>query len=326
MKHQVIIEKIIQLWTSSESILLTGASNLDGDALGCLLALHDLATSQGKEVVIVNEKPLSCLYGFLNVADRVVTQVPKKSYDAIFICDTGSFEMLGTVYSENQELFAKTPTVNIDHHASCYGDVCWSTCGYENTSATMMVARLIEYACGPQAITRDMATYLLLGLYYDTECFRNANTSAEGYRFAAKMMEFGADHNGLIRNLYQSTAPHYVGLYGDVLSSLIPVHDGEGFIGLVTGEMLQRRGIPIDCLGNELVNDFLRSVKSKYVILLKETGEGGYRMSFRSKDESYDMRPLAAKFGGGGHMLASGACVRGHSLESVLDTIQKHTF
>lgn len=326
MKHQVIIEKIVELWTSSKSILLTGASNLDGDALGCLLALYDLGTSQGKEITIVNEKPLSCLYGFLEVSDRVVTQVPKKPFDAIFICDTGSFEMLGTVYSENQELFAKTPTVNIDHHASCYGDVCWSTCGYENTSATMMVARLIEYGCGPQAITREMATYLLLGLYYDTECFRNANTSAEGYRFAAKMMEFGADHNGLIRNLYQSTAPTYVGLYGDVLASLIPVNHGEGFVGLVTREMLQKRNIPIDCLGNELVNDYLRSVKSKFVILLKETNEGGYRMSFRSKDESYDMRPLAGKFGGGGHMLASGACTKERSLEAILQIIQEHTF
>lgn len=42
MKHQVIVEKIIQLWNTSQSILLTGASNLDGDALGCLLALYDL--------------------------------------------------------------------------------------------------------------------------------------------------------------------------------------------------------------------------------------------------------------------------------------------
>ncbi len=90
----------------------------------------------------------------------------------------------------NPKMFESTPVVNIDHHASCYGDVCWSTCGYENTSATMMVGRLIEFGSGPQSISRNMATYLLLGLYYDTECFRNANTSAEGYKFAAKMMEF----------------------------------------------------------------------------------------------------------------------------------------
>lgn len=145
MKHQVIIDKIFELWTSSQSILLTGASNLDGDALGCLLALQDLAWVQGKDAVIVNEKPLSTLYGFLNVSERVLTTVPEKKYDVVFICDTGSFEMLGAIYTQNPKIFTNTPIVNVDHHASCYGDVCWSTCGYENTSATMMVARLIEF-------------------------------------------------------------------------------------------------------------------------------------------------------------------------------------
>ncbi len=163
---------------------------MDGDALGCLLALQDLAAAQGKDAVIVNEKPLSTLYDYLGVSGRVLTKVPEKQYDAVFICDTGSFEMLGNVYTDNPELFQLAPIVNVDHHASCYGDVCWSTCGYENTSATMMVARLLEFGFGPQCINKNMATYLLLGLYYDTECFRNANTSAEGYRFAAKMMEF----------------------------------------------------------------------------------------------------------------------------------------
>ena len=67
-------------------------------------------------------------------------------------------------------------------------------------------------------------------------------------------------------------------------------------MGIVSGEMLRRNSISIDCLGNELVNDYLRSVRSKFVILLKEEGEMKYRMSFRSKDDAYDMRPLAAKF------------------------------
>lgn len=42
-----------------------------------------------------------------------------------------------------------------------------------------MVSKLIELTAGLQSITREMATYLLLGVYYDTECFRNANTCSE---------------------------------------------------------------------------------------------------------------------------------------------------
>ena len=78
------------------------------------------------------------------------------------MCDTGSFGMLGSVYTDNTNIFGIVPTVNIDHHSSCYGDMCWSTCGHENTSATMMVSRFIELSSGLQAISPQMATYLLL--------------------------------------------------------------------------------------------------------------------------------------------------------------------
>jgi nanoRNase/pAp phosphatase (c-di-AMP/oligoRNAs hydrolase) len=94
----------------------------------------------------------------------------------IIVCDTGSLHMLGTVYSENREIFDTVPTVNIDHHNSCYGNVCWSTCSYENTSATMMIDCFIRML-DPEGVTPSIATYLLLGLYFDTECYRNLNTT-----------------------------------------------------------------------------------------------------------------------------------------------------
>ncbi len=321
MKHQAVLDQIAHHWQESQTILLTGASNLDGDALGCLLALYDFGVAQGKKMIIANEKPLSSLYGFLEVADRVVIKLPELTYDLIIICDTGSFEMLGSIYTDNKALFEATKKINIDHHSSCYGDVCWSTCSYENTSATMMVANFIEYTAGVEAITKDMATYLLLGVYYDTECFRNANTTPHGLRFAAHMLELFADHNCLIRNLYQSTDPNYIGLYGEVLASIQIILDGRGVIGLATQDMFKRRNISCDCLGNELVNDYLRSVRAKFVIFLKETPEGEYRISLRSKDEAYDMRALAGIFGGGGHAMASGACTK-KPLPEIIQTIE----
>ena len=65
MKHQEVIEKICDLWNSSNRIVLTGASNFDGDALGCVYALAEFGKSQGKEMIILNEKPVTRLYVFL---------------------------------------------------------------------------------------------------------------------------------------------------------------------------------------------------------------------------------------------------------------------
>jgi nanoRNase/pAp phosphatase (c-di-AMP/oligoRNAs hydrolase) len=176
MKHQEVIEKICDLWNASNRIVLTGASNFDGDALGCVYALAEFGKSKGKEMFILNEKPVTRLYAFLESPAPVLQVFPKDQVDMIIVCDTGSLHMLGTVYSENREIFDTVPTVNIDHHNSCYGNVCWSTCSYENTSATMMIDCFIRLL-DPEGVTPTIATYLLLGLYFDTECYRNLNTT-----------------------------------------------------------------------------------------------------------------------------------------------------
>ena len=140
------------------------------------------------------------------------------------------------------------------------------------------------------------------------------------------MLRSGADHNLLIRSLYQSTDPRYVALYGEVLATLRPLSGGAGVFGLVTTDMLARHHIPLDCLGNELVNTYLRSVLAKYVILAKEDAlQGGYRMSLRSKDEKYNMRTLAGVFDGGGHVMASGAYTK-KSLEEIIILIETFDF
>lgn len=94
MKHQDVIRKIIDAWNASSTILLTASSNFDGDALGCTLALAEVGKKQGKNMVIVNEKPVSYLYDFLGIKETIHTTVPDLPYDLIIASDTGSLHML----------------------------------------------------------------------------------------------------------------------------------------------------------------------------------------------------------------------------------------
>lgn len=160
MKNQAVLEAISRLFDHAQSILLTAAENLDGDALGCLLSLEAYARSRGKDVVAVNSRPVCSLYEFLGVSDRIRTEIPKKPYDLIIVCDTGDISMIGRIYEENPELFATTPILNIDHHGSCYGDVCWMDPTY--SAACDMVAEFIEYDGGIESITSEIATFLFL--------------------------------------------------------------------------------------------------------------------------------------------------------------------
>ena len=294
MKNQALIEAVSRLFDRADTILLTAAENLDGDALGCLLALEAYGRSQGKDIVAVNSLPVSPLYAFLGASDRILTEIPKKDYDLVIVCDTGDLPMIGRLYEENRPFFDNVPLINIDHHGSSYGNVCWMDPTY--SAACDMVGEFIEYNGGIRSITPEISTFLLLGVLYDTGCFRNTNTLPATFERSARLLTRGADYMGLIRNLYQSTATSYARLYGEAMSNLVTV--GTRGVGVFVDQpTFTRHGVDPMALGNEFVNDYVRSVKADFVFLIKEMPDGEKRMSFRSKKEGVDVRALAATFG-----------------------------
>ncbi len=304
MENQAVLFSIARLFDEAGSILLTAADNLDGDALGCLLALEAYGRAKGKEIDAVNSRPVCPLYDFLGVSSRIKTEIPKEKYDLIIVCDTGDISMIGRLYQENRELFDNTPLLNIDHHGSCYGDICWMDPSY--SAACDMVAEFLEYHGGISAITPEVANFLFLGILYDTGCYRNTNTIPSTFERSAKLLARGADYMGLIRNLYQSTPVSYAKIYGAALSSIFEVGGGKGIGTVVTLEDFQKNGVNPYALGHEFVNDYVRSIKADFVFLIKEDPEGGVRISFRSKKDDVDVRVIAGEFGGGGHKMAAG--------------------
>ncbi len=246
MKNQEAILEISRRFREARSILLTAAENLDGDALGCVLALKAYGVSKGKRVTVVNSKPVSPLYAFLGVSDWVETKVPNEPFDLVIVCDTGDLSMLGSLYEENRALFDSVPMVNIDHHGSCFGSVCWMDPSY--SAACDMVAEFIEYDGGSEAVTAQMAEFLLLGILYDTGCYRNTNTTPATFERSARLLSKGADYMKLIRNLYQSTPLSYARLYGETLSGLVSVWNGKGIGAFIPYSAFERHGIDPNAL------------------------------------------------------------------------------
>jgi len=75
--------------------------------------------------------------------------------------------------------------------------------------------------------------------------------------------------------------------------------------------------------------DYIRSVDGVIVaVFFEELPEQKIRISMRSKDPRVDVCKICAQFGGGGHILASGARVAGSLAEveeRVLAAIAKET-
>src|SRR5207249_5151378 len=63
---------------------------------------------------------------------------------------------------------------------------------------------------------------------------------------------------------------------------------------------------------NEGLIDHLRAIRGVIVaVFFEELPDGKVRVSMRSKNESVNVCTICEKFGGGGHILAAGARVRG---------------
>src|SRR5436309_8560183 len=74
---------------------------------------------------------------------------------------------------------------------------------------------------------------------------------------------------------------------------------------------------------NEGLIDHLRAIRGVIVaVFFEELADGKVRVSMRSKDEKIDVCAICQKFGGGGHVLAAGARIRG-TLAEVEDRVLK---
>lgn len=80
--------------------------------------------------------------------------------------------------------------------------------------------------------------------------------------------------------------------------------------------MLNQSGATEDEAG-ELVN-IARDIENVEIgILIKEVEEGTYKLSLRSKDY-FDVKDIALKYGGGGHVKAAGCTIKNTSIENII--------
>ncbi len=111
------------------------------------------------------------------------------SSDLIFTVDTIHLGGLKKVYDDNKELFAGKPVVNIDRHPNNakYGAV--NLVDSQMSSTIELVSQLLSHI--GVALTPDIATNVLNGLYGATDSFQNPNVSIPAFELAAACMKAG---------------------------------------------------------------------------------------------------------------------------------------
>ena len=289
----------------------------DGDALGSGLSLCLAMRAAGKtaEFVCVDAPPEK--FFFIPEMREVKTSLPQDEYDLYIAVDCADIARMG----EFGHAFSrfKGDTVCIDHHISNKGFAklnCVRVC-----SATCEIMPEVLSAAGFE-ITAPISNALMLGLITDSGTFTHSDVTAHTFNVAAELRSAGADVNKINYEMFSRQKKARALLFSRALSNLrFALDDRLAFI-LVTQSALDETGANRSM--TEGFVDFPLSVDGVEVaIALLEMKRGQYKASLRSK--RVDVNAVAATFGGGGHVLASGCMIFGE-YEEVIDRLTYAVF
>ena len=287
----------------ADEVVLVCHVNPDADALGSLLGLACFLGRRGKQVVATWPNGLAEPPRWLEaLPGREYLVEPKnlpKTPAVLVTLDAADPARLAGL----EHLLKKATTVVcIDHHRTNRGFGTINLVDGDAAATAELVFRLIEEMSG--GITPDVSTCLYAGLVTDTGRFQYESATPEVLRIAAALREQAFDHAALAQTLYEDNTLPYLRLLGKVLDRAVHDPGADLVWTYLTRKDLKEAGVAIQET-DDLI-DVLRTAREADVVaVLKEQREGGFKVSLRSRGKA-DVAAVSARFGGGGHRLASG--------------------
>lgn len=315
------LKKIIDCIRKHKSFLITAHQNLEGDALGSEIAMHNLLKKLGKRSTIVNHDPVPATYAFLKGTQAIKKYRPnlKVNFDVFIALDCSDACRCGSVF----ELADSSKfVINIDHHISNtrFGQVNW----IEPAASSVAEMIFLLYEKMQVSINQDAASALYAGILTDTGSFHYPNTTASTHRAAAELLKAGVDSFAIYRNIYESFSFSDMENLAKILSKM-QKYSGERIIVFqIERKLLRAKELNMDLSENIL--SFGRAIRNCEVCVLFKEQLNRVRVNFRSPGK-IDVNRIARFFGGGGHHTSSGCTIKGSLKQvkpKVINKIKEH--
>lgn len=291
--------------------VLCGHIMPDGDSLGSVLALGLGLRTLGKKVTLVSSDATPELYNFLpGVNDIHIGQLPEEDYDLLIVLDCSVPERLSPLVLTLTE--KGLPAVVLDHHVN---DQPFGQYNYIDTRAAATGEIIMDLLDLLQVkLTLDIAVNLYTAIVTDTGSFRYENTTPETHEKTSRLVAGGVPVSRLSNLIFGEQPLASLRLLEAALSTLEVSDCGEIAWLSITQEQIQRVGAS-DQNVDGLIN-YPRKIKGvELAIVFRELSQEQVKVSFRSKYK-VDVNLLAKRFGGGGHVRASGCTIEGGLLKA----------
>ncbi|HZI40341.1 MAG TPA: bifunctional oligoribonuclease/PAP phosphatase NrnA [Gemmatimonadaceae bacterium] len=317
--RRTAIQRLARELEAGRRVVLSTHMNADGDGCGSETALARLLAQRGLTSRIVNPTAWPSLFDFL-LGDDVVDDTERAAaaltkIDLLIIVDISDVKRLGHLTDAVRRL--TVPKIVIDHHVGSddpAGDIVLA-----DTSACATGELVYDLACELDLeITPEIARSLYTAILTDTGAFRYSNTTPRSHAIAGELLSRGVDPEQMYQRVYASAPAGRVRLLAEVLASLgVDEECGVAWLTMGAGS-LERHGVRSEDLDG--IVEHARSIAgTRLAIFFRDLGYGKVKISFRSIGD-VDVNAFARRFGGGGHVKASGALVPG-TLDEVRDRV-----
>ena len=298
--------EVMQEIREAKRFILVTHENPDGDALGSLVATHEILARLGKDSLMFmspEEFPLPYEYRFF-LLDGLISVPPDDVAER-----TAIFLDCGNIDRNPADLLKRDGThiLNIDHH---HDNTRFGTINHvvPEASCTAEIVWDLMRGLGVEA-SPTIAEALYVGLVTDTGRFMYENTGTRAHLMAAELIAAGVDVHEMYRRLYEGIPYGKLELLARALANVERYDDGRLTITRLTASDYAQTGAEENY--SEGVVDHLRSVEGTAVAalvrdLLGAERAGRRKVSLRATDERIDVSAIARTQGGGGHRQAAG--------------------
>lgn len=300
---------------AAEHIALIAHLHPDADSLGAACAMYaHLLRLQKRVTLFCASETIDGRLAFLPWAEKLTHRWNDRA-DLAIAFDCGSYARLGV----EPLCFL----INVDHHSGNehYGDL--QVIDTDAVSTTMVLMQWFKR--DGYKINAKMATALYAGLADDTVAFMSRRVDADVFEAAAELARCGAEVSRVHQALFTTQPLSALRLKALIFGSLELKSDARIVVLKVTRAMFaQSGGEPSAC--EDALHEALGLPTVSVAVLLRERKDGSIKVSLRC-DAQIDMAKIAKRFGGGGHVFASGFVVLDGGIdataEKVLDMIEK---
>lgn len=286
------------------SVAIAGHIRPDGDCVGSALAVYNYIETYFPEIEVeLYLEEIPNIFKFLTNAHRIQHLCRRdKKVDLFIVVDCGDASRLGAFLPMFQQ--AKR-TFCVDHHISneSFADVNYIDPAV--SSASELIFDLME----EERITKSIAECIYLGMVHDTGVFQYSSTTSKTMNIAGRLMDLGIDFSKIIEDTFYAKTFEQNQVLGQILLDARLCLGEKCIVSQIDHEQMQRFHVLPKHL--EGVVSQLRVTKDVEVaVFLYQTDASSYKVSLRSK-RMVNVAQIATKFGGGGHVRAAGAEMKG---------------